>query len=74
MAITVQVPWQTPYNNDRAWNELLAWTMEQFGLPNTDRYHWRASEGYMEFVFRDEHDALMFQLYCGYSERMVAEI
>lgn len=70
MAITLRVPWQTPYNNDAAWNELCAWSIERFGMPNAERYSWRASRDHMEFVFQDEHDALMFQLYCGSSERV----
>jgi len=70
MAITVRVPWQSPYNNDAAWNELCAWSIERFGMPNTERYAWRAKANHMDFVFADDHDALMFQLYCGYSERI----
>jgi len=70
MAITVRVPWSVPLHNDQAWNELCAWAIERFGMPNTDRYGWRAKTSHMEFVFRDEHDALMFQLYCGTSERV----
>ena len=70
MAITVRVPWQAPYDHSVAWNELCAWSVERFGLPNAERYAWHAEESHMEFVFRDEHDALMFQLYCGYSERV----
>jgi hypothetical protein len=70
MTITVRVAWQSPYDNDRAWNELCAWSIEQFGMPNTERYAWRALANHMDFVFADEHDALVFQLYCGSSERV----
>jgi hypothetical protein len=59
--ITIRVPWSDPYNHGDAWNELLAWTVETFGLPG-DRMQFRPTEEYMDFTFDDEHDALMFQL------------
>jgi hypothetical protein len=70
MAITLRVAWQSPYDNKVSWNELLAWTIEQFGMPNHEQYAWHAEATNMEFIFQDEHDALMFQLYCGHSERV----
>ena len=70
MDITIRVPWQDPYSDNAAWNELCAWSIERFGMPNSERYSWRAEESHMEFVFADEHDALLFQLYCGHSERV----
>ena len=70
MAITIRVLWQPPHNHPEHWNKLCAWAIERFGMPNTDRYKWSARETHMEFVFRDEHDALLFQLYCGHSERV----
>jgi hypothetical protein len=59
--ITIRVPWQDPFNHGAAWNELLAWCVETFGLPG-DRMQFRPTEEYMDFTFDDEHDALMFQL------------
>ena len=59
--ITIRVPWSDPYNHGAAWNELLAWTVETFGLPG-DRMQFHPTEEYMDFAFDDEHDALMFQL------------
>ena len=61
MAITVRVPWQDPHNHGDAWNELLAWTIETFGMPG-ERMQFHPDAMYMDFVFDDEHDALMFQL------------
>jgi hypothetical protein len=61
MAITIRVPWQDPYNHGDAWNELLAWTVETFGLPG-DRMQFHPTEAWMDFTFDSEHDALMFQL------------
>jgi hypothetical protein len=61
MAITIRVPWSDPYNHGDAWNELLAWTVETFGLPG-ERMQFHPTENFMDFVFDDEQDALMFQL------------
>lgn len=59
--ITVQVPWEDPYNKDFMWNELLAWTMETYGLPG-DRWTYTPTADFMDFHFPDDNDALMFQL------------
>lgn len=64
MAITIQVPWQDPYDKDFMWNELLAWTMETYGLPG-DRWTYTPTHDYMDFHFPDEKDSLMFQLKTG---------
>ena len=68
--ITIRVLWQPPYSDSKEWNELCAWAIERFGMPNTERYKWNARRDYMDFTFSDEQDALMFQLYCGYGERV----
>lgn len=59
--ITIQVPWENPYDKDYMWNELLTWTMETYGLPG-DRWTYHPTENYMNFDFPDEKDSLMFQL------------
>ncbi len=61
MAITIQVPWQNPYDHGDMWNELLAWTMETYGLPG-DRWTYTPTADYMDFHFPDEQDSIMFQL------------
>jgi len=61
MAITVRVPWQDPHNYGAAWNELLAWCIETYGLPG-ERVQFHPTANYMDFVFDDEHDALLFQI------------
>lgn len=61
MAITIEVPWENPYNKQEAWNELLAWTVEVFGLPG-ERVQFHPTTNYMQFTFTDERDALLFQL------------
>ena len=62
MAVTIQVPWITPaFLHGEEWNELLAWVIETFSLPG-DRYTFHPCTDFMEFVFVDEQDALLFQL------------
>jgi hypothetical protein len=64
MAITIRVPWENPYDKDHMWNELLAWTVEIYGLPG-ERVSFHPTEQWMDFTFDDEQDALMFQLKTG---------
>ena len=61
MAITIRVYWQDHYNHGDAWNELLAWTVETFGLPG-ERVQFHPTASWMEFTFDNEHDAVWFQL------------
>lgn len=61
MTITIRVPWTDPYDKDFMWNELLAWTCETYGLPG-ERVQFHPTAQYMDFVFDDEHDALLFQI------------
>jgi len=58
------VPWSDPMNHGDAWNELLAWTVETYGLPS-ERVSFHPTENWMDFTFDDEQDALMFQLKTG---------
>jgi hypothetical protein len=46
------------------WNESCAKAIEMFGLPG-DKYSWRFTKEYIEFWFREEKDAMMFELCCG---------
>jgi hypothetical protein len=48
-------------NHGDAWNELLAWTMETYGLPG-EKVSFHPTENWMDFTFDNEDDALMFQL------------
>ena len=58
----VRLAWE-PNNRDSdvAWNEICAWTMEQFGLPGT-RFNWHPTEDFMDFYFHHEEDAIHFML------------
>lgn len=46
------------------WNETCAWAIEQFGLPG-NKFETHATEDYMDFYFKDERDAILFELTCG---------
>lgn len=76
MTITIRVPWTDPMNHGNAWNELLAWTVETYGLPG-EKVSFHPTENWMDFAFDDEKDALMFQLKTGgirrYREEYTAE-
>jgi hypothetical protein len=46
------------------WNESCARAIEMFGLSG-DKYTCRITNSNIEFWFRDEKDAMMFELTCG---------
>ena len=62
----VRIPFQVNIMSAeiRAWNEACAKAMEMFGLPG-DKYSCRITNEFIEFWFRDEKDAIMFELCCG---------
>lgn len=64
MTVTIRVPWDTERSTGSAWNELLAWTVETYGLPG-ENVSFHPTHDWMDFVFNDEQDALMFQLKTG---------
>ena len=59
----VRILWQTNHKHS-TWNETCAWAVEQFGLPG-DKFETHATEDYMDFYFKDEKDAILFELTCG---------
>ena len=59
----VRIPWQIGHDIHQ-WNRTCVWAVEQFGLPG-DRYETHATEEYMEFYFKDERDAIIFELTRG---------
>ena len=59
MKYVARIDW-TPNNYNERWNEMLARCVEVFGLPNTDRYVTYVNSNYMDFIFQDEGDRLMF--------------
>ena len=56
----VRISWET-WHRHAKWNETFAQAVEQFGLPG-DRYVTHATEDYMDFYFKDERDAIIFEL------------
>ena len=64
MSITIRVPWTDPMNHGDAWNELLAWTVETYGLPG-EKVSFHPRHDWMDLTFEDEQDALMFQIKTG---------
>ena len=59
----VRIPWKT--NHDiPTWNQKCEWAVETFGLPG-DKFDTHATEDYMDFYFKDERDAILFELTCG---------
>ena len=57
----VRLGWEPGRDTAAAWNEVCASAIEEFGLPG-NRFTWKPTEEYMDFVFEDERDALIFQL------------
>jgi hypothetical protein len=42
-------------------NDTCAWAIEKFGLPG-DNFNTHCTEDYMDFIFKDEKDAIHFAL------------
>ena len=57
----VVLDWRDGRNGTEAWNEICAWTIEQFGMPGT-RFTWHPTENDMKFYFYNEQDAVHFML------------
>ena len=76
MSVTIRVPWENPYTKHSEWNELLAWTVETYGLPG-EKVSFHPTADWMDFTFDSEDDALMFQLKTNgvrrYKEEYTAE-
>jgi hypothetical protein len=77
MSITIRVLWDTKTSTNQEWNELLAWTVETYGLPG-EKVSFHPTHEWMDFTFDDENDALMFQLKTGghrrYAEEYTADL
>jgi len=57
---TIRIPWKLGDTVQR-WDETCAWAMEQFGLPG-DKFITHPTEEYMDFMFKNEEDAIHFSL------------
>ena len=60
----IRIPWIVNGNTNTKWNETCAWAIEQFGLPG-NRFTSHPTEDYMDFYFKDEKDAILFELRWG---------
>ena len=58
MIYPARIDWH-PGDYNEQWNHMLARCVEVFGLPG-DRYTTRVNADYMDFLFRDEQDRLLF--------------
>ena len=56
----VRIPWKK-YNDIITWNETCILAVEKFGLPG-DKYQTHSTKNYIDFYFKDERDAILFQL------------
>ena len=56
----VCIPWM---NGDTVsdWDETCIWAIDQFGLPG-EKFYTHMTEDYMDFIFKDEKDAIHFSL------------
>jgi hypothetical protein len=43
------------------WDETCIWAMKVYGLPG-DKFYTHMTEDYMDFIFKDECDAIHFSL------------
>ena len=57
--IKVCIPWE---RND--WNMACAWAIEEYGLPDA-RFTTHPGDEGMDFYFKDERDAIHFELRWG---------
>lgn len=53
------IPWE---RND--WNIACAWAIEEYGLPD-EKFTTRPDDNGMNFYFKDERDAIVFELTWG---------
>ena len=64
VSIPCQVFSLNPNNEHTIWTESSVKALELFGLPG-DKYTCRFTSSNIEFWFRDEKDAMLFELCCG---------
>ena len=56
----VRIPWMKG-DTISAWDETCIWAIEQFDLPG-GKFYTHMTEDYMDFIFKDEKDAIHFSL------------
>ena len=60
MTYTVRISW-TDGDEPSDWDETCVWAIEQFGLPG-DKFTTHPTEDFMDFVFAEEQDSILFAL------------
>ena len=60
----VKIPFNLSSGEVNEWNEHCVTAIEMFGLQG-DKYVCRFTSSAIEFWFRDDKDAIMFELTCG---------
>lgn len=60
--IRVRIPWIIG-DTVTDWNETCAQAIEMFGLPG-DKFTTKLTEDHLDFIFKDERDAIHFSLRC----------
>jgi len=58
--IRVRIPWMKG-DTISDWDETCIWAMEVYGLPG-DKFYTHMTEDYMDFIFKNEKDAIYFSL------------
>lgn len=59
----VRIPWKIG-DTITDWNVTCARAIEMFGLPG-DKFTTHPTEDHLDFIFKDEKDAMVFELCCG---------
>ena len=57
----VQVKWNKRFDEHATWDQACIWALEQFGLPG-DKYMTHATKDAMDFLFKNEEDAIIMTL------------
>jgi hypothetical protein len=57
--LTIRID-STP-ERDEEWDEMVEWCVNHFGAP-AHRFMTVATENYMDFIFEDKQDAVLFTL------------
>lgn len=57
----IEIPFEKASDSYFLWNEACAWAMEEFGLPGK-RYITHIGKRGIEFLFKDEKDAILMTL------------
>ncbi len=60
----VKITWKLGQDSSEWWNQVCAWTIEEFGLPG-NKYKTVLTENYMIFEFDEQENAALMALRWG---------